>query len=466
MNPGLARPAHADHMSQVRQAVLDRPEIGERRRLDDGDAGLRMIEPVFQGLRAEQMRKRQRDRPHLEDRHVGDRGLGALRQDEGHALAAPDAESRQRVRQAVRRRLDVPERVGGGGARLVLPIEREARAVFRPLPAARARDVVALRDVPTEALIELVVAIDHGPKQFNIGKMPIGALVFDAYGTLFDVHSVVRRCEGLWPGKGAQLSQLWRAKQLEYTWQRSLMKRYAPFSTVTRAALAYGCEALGLELTAERMEALMGEYLMLSLYPDVPHAIEQFAGKKAILTNGSPDMIAPLVAHSGLKFDAVLSVDKLKIYKPAPEVYGLAVKELTIPKEKIGFVSSNCWDALGAKAVGFTVYWINRLGAPVERLGFTPDTTIKSFLDLACNSATAVGCWTWASGPVKRRSRWPSSPNSGFPGRKSPFAPAAHPCGTGSPIARKGFSASTARTSRCTGGLTTDDTMRGIERRA
>src|SRR6266446_416593 len=240
------------------------------------------------------MRQRQRDRPHLEDRHVGDRGLGALRQDEGDALAAPDAERRERVRQAVRRGLDVPERVGGGGARLVLPIQREARAGVRPLTAAWAHDVVALRDVPAEAPIELVVAIDHGPKQFNIGKMPIEALVFDAYGTLFDVHSVVRRCEGLWPGKGAQLSQLWRAKQLEYTWQRSLMKRYAPFSTVTRAALAYACEALGLELTAERIEALMGEYLMLSPYPDVPTAIRQFACRRAILTNGSPDMIEPL----------------------------------------------------------------------------------------------------------------------------------------------------------------------------
>src|SRR5438046_6387731 len=321
MHPGLARPAHADHMSQVRQALLDRPGIGGRRRLADGDAGLRMIEPVFQGLRAEQMRERQRERPHLEDRHVGDRGLGALRQDEGHALAAPDAESRERVRQAVCRRLDVPERVGGGGARLVLPIEREARAVFRPSPAARARDVVALRDLPTEALIELVVAIDHRPKQFNIGKMPIGALVFDAYGTLFDVHSVVRRCEGLWHGKGVQLFQLCPAKQPEYTWQRSLMKRYAPFSTVTRAALAYACEALGLELTAERMEALMGEYLMLSPYPDVPDAIEQFAGKKSILPNGPPDMIEPPVAHSGPKFDARLGADQLNAYKPAPAVY-------------------------------------------------------------------------------------------------------------------------------------------------
>src|SRR5882672_4215875 len=305
MNSGLARASYADHVSQVRQAILDRPEIGERRRLDDGDACLRMVEPVFQGVRAEQMRQRQRDRPHLEDRHVGDRGLGALRQDERDALAALDAESRERVRQAVRRRLDVPERVRGGGARLVLPVKREARAVGRPLPAARARDVVALRHIPAEALIELIVAIDHGPKQFNIGKMQLEALVFDAYGTLFDVHSVARRCEGLWPGKGAQL---WRTKQLEYTWQRSLMKRYAPFSTVTRAALAYACEALGLELTAERMEALMGEYLMLAMYPDVPNAIRQFARKKAILTNGSPDMIEPLVEHSGLKFDAVLSV--------------------------------------------------------------------------------------------------------------------------------------------------------------
>src|SRR5439155_13107180 len=95
------------------------------------------------------------------------------------------------------------------------------------------------------------------------------------------------------------------------------------------------------------MEALMGEYLMLSLYPDVPDAIEQFAGKKAILTNGSPDMIEPLVAHSGLKFDAVLSVDKLKIYKPAPEVYGRAVKDLKILKEKIGIASAKRCGAPG-----------------------------------------------------------------------------------------------------------------------
>ncbi len=205
------------------------------------------------------------------------------------------------------------------------------------------------------------------------------ALVFDAYGTLFDVHSVLQRCEAFFAGKGAQLSQLWRAKQLEYTWQRSLMRRYVPFSTVTREALAWSCEALGLQLTAERMEALMGEYQLLAMYPDVEGAFAGFGGRKlAILSNGSPDMLLPLVESSGLKLDAVLSVDEAKVFKPAPEVYELAVSKLNIAKERIGFVSSNCWDALGARAYGFESYWINRSGAPVDRLGLQPRRVLKS----------------------------------------------------------------------------------------
>jgi 2-haloacid dehalogenase len=211
--------------------------------------------------------------------------------------------------------------------------------------------------------------------------MALEALVFDAYGTLYDVHSVLRRCDSFFTGKGAQLSQLWRAKQLEYTWQRSLMKRYVPFSTVTREALAYACETLGLELTAERMEALMGEYNMLCAYPDVAQSFSRLRGvKKAILSNGSPDMLEPLVAQSGLKLDALISVDELKVYKPAPQVYELAVKKLGT--DKIGFVSSNCWDALGAKSFGFTVYWINRGGAPVDRLGFKPDRIVSGLNEI------------------------------------------------------------------------------------
>jgi 2-haloacid dehalogenase len=214
--------------------------------------------------------------------------------------------------------------------------------------------------------------------QFNIAKMPLEALVFDAYGTLFDVHSVAQRCESFFPGRGAQLSQLWRAKQLEYTWQRSLMRRYLPFSTVTREALAYACEALGLELTAERMEAVMSEYLRLAVYPDVEKNLSRLSVKKAILSNGSPDLLEPLVKNSGLEFDAVLSVDEIKVFKPAAEVYQLAVDRLRIASKNIGFVSSNCWDALGAKSFGFTVYWLNRSGAPVDRLGFQPDRIVKS----------------------------------------------------------------------------------------
>jgi 2-haloacid dehalogenase len=209
--------------------------------------------------------------------------------------------------------------------------------------------------------------------------MALEALVFDAYGTLYDVHSVLQRCESFFAGQGARLSQLWRAKQLEYTWQRSLMQRYAPFSTVTREALAYACETLDLQLTAERMEALMGEYNMLSLFPDVAKTFSRTPKlKKAILSNGSPDMLEPLIAHSGLELDALISVDELEVYKPSPRVYELGVSRLNIAKEKIAFVSSNCWDALGAKSFGFTVYWINRAGAPVDRMGLAPDRTVRT----------------------------------------------------------------------------------------
>lgn len=213
------------------------------------------------------------------------------------------------------------------------------------------------------------------------------ALAFDAYGTLFDVHSVQQRCEAYWSGKGAQLSQLWRAKQLEYTWQRSLMRRYAPFTQVTREALGYACEALGLGLDESKAAALMDEYLHLALYADVPGALAQLkdGGRKlSILTNGSPDMIEPLVRNCGLEaiFDAVLSVHQARTFKPAPEIYQLAVDRLGVPATQIAFVSSNCWDAIGAKSFGFKVYWINRAGAPVDRMGFQPDALLKGLGDL------------------------------------------------------------------------------------
>lgn len=213
--------------------------------------------------------------------------------------------------------------------------------------------------------------------------MAIDVLLFDAYGTLWDVHSVMKRCDACWPGKGMAVSQVWRAKQLEATWLRSLMGRYVPFSTVTREALGFACESLHLSLQADHESELMAEYLKLATFPDVADALmKKLAPRTGILSNGSPDMLQPLVLHSGLKFDAVLSVDEVKVFKPAPQVYQLAVERFGVPKERIGFVTSNFWDAAGAKSFGFTVYWINRGGAPAERLGFQPDRVLKSLAAL------------------------------------------------------------------------------------
>jgi len=213
------------------------------------------------------------------------------------------------------------------------------------------------------------------------------ALVFDAYGTLFDVHSLIELCEQIWPGKGSALSQLWRAKQLEYTWQRSLMRRYEDFARITEAGLRYACAALGLQLDEERCRALMGAYLKLSTFPEVRGALAALKASKlklAILSNGSAAMLRPLVANAGLRslMGIVISVDQKKIYKPAPAVYRLATQRLQVPKTAIGFVSSNCWDACGAKSFGFRTFWINRGGAPVDELGAAPDHVIKSLDEL------------------------------------------------------------------------------------
>ena len=213
--------------------------------------------------------------------------------------------------------------------------------------------------------------------------MAIDVLLFDAYGTLWDVHSLMKRCESCWPGKGMQVSHVWRAKQLEATWLRSLMGRYVPFSTVTREALAFACETLQISLQPDHETELMAAYRQLTPFPDVADAMmRKSAPKTGILSNGSPDMLEPLVRHSGLRFDAVLSVDAVKIFKPAPQAYRLAVEKFGVPKERIGFVSSNFWDAAGAKSFGFHVFWINRGGVVGERLGFQPDRVLRSLGEL------------------------------------------------------------------------------------
>src|SRR3974390_585275 len=165
----------------------------------------------------------------------------------------------------------------------------------------------------------------------------IRALVFDAYGTLFDVRSVGVLCEEFWPGKGAQLTQLWRAKQLEYSWLRSLMRRYEGFEQVTTAALGYAAAALGLALTDESRRRLLRTYRELAIFDDVPEALRALKISRlrlAILSHGSPAILLPLVAHAclGGLIGTVLSVDPTKTYKPSPVVYRLAVERLHLPK--------------------------------------------------------------------------------------------------------------------------------------
>jgi 2-haloacid dehalogenase len=211
------------------------------------------------------------------------------------------------------------------------------------------------------------------------------ALVFDAYGTLFDVHSVTATAESLWPGKGAALSQLWRTKQLEYTWLRSLMGRYEDFGHVTESALRYACAALKLPLDDAQRARLLAAYLHLTTFPEVAEALGRLRGiRLAILSNGSPAMLEPVVFNAGLHglITDVLSVDAVKMFKPDPRVYRLAVDRLGVPAKAIGFVSSNCWDAIGARSFGFRTFWVNRAGAPVDALGFAPDHELGSLGEL------------------------------------------------------------------------------------
>ncbi|HMK13678.1 MAG TPA: haloacid dehalogenase type II [Burkholderiales bacterium] len=213
----------------------------------------------------------------------------------------------------------------------------------------------------------------------------IKALVFDAYGTLFDVHSVIALCEELFPGRGAQLSQNWRAKQLEYTWLKSLMERYQDFEKVTEAALKFACKSLKLDCPPQMRQRLMQAYLVLKPYPEVKEALDSLSHcKLAILSNGSPRMLKAMVKNNGLgkAFDAIISVDEVKIFKPSPRVYALASKKLKVKKNEIGFVSSNFWDICGANSFGLRTFWINRGGNPADELGHSPEATLTKLTDL------------------------------------------------------------------------------------
>jgi 2-haloacid dehalogenase len=214
----------------------------------------------------------------------------------------------------------------------------------------------------------------------------VQACVFDAYGTLFDFASAAKGCRDMLGDGVDRLTALWRDKQLQYTWLRALQGRHADFWQVTGDALDFAMETLAIDKPGLR-DRLMGLYLTLDAFPEVPDVLERLKKadlRTAILSNGSPKMLEAVVRASGLNtlLDAVLSVEEVGVYKPHPKVYQLAVDRLGIRAGAIAFQSSNAWDAYAASAFGMQVVWCNRYGQRPERLPGAPDRTVRSLVEL------------------------------------------------------------------------------------
>jgi len=207
------------------------------------------------------------------------------------------------------------------------------------------------------------------------------AFLFDAYGTLFDVHSVVLRAGTGLTGDLQALSRLWRQKQLEFTWLRALMDRYQDFWHITEAALRTALAQLQMDASEAQIRQLLDAYLAPVAFPDAIIALDALCDDPlAILSNGTPKMLEAAVRNNALEsyFSSVISADQVKTYKPSPKVYELGPQALDLPAEEILFVSSNAWDAAGAKAFGYSVCWCNRSGQAMDDLGFEPDLMVTS----------------------------------------------------------------------------------------
>jgi 2-haloacid dehalogenase len=217
-------------------------------------------------------------------------------------------------------------------------------------------------------------------------KIAVSACVFDAYGTLFDFASAAAGCRDVLGDKADALTVLWRDKQVQYSWLRTMQGRHADFWQVTGDALDFSLETLGLANPTLR-ERLMGLYRTLSCFPEVPDVLRQLkqAGfVTAILSNGSPSMLADAVGNAALSelLDHVLSVEEVGVFKTHPKVYRLAVERLGVAAERISFQSSNAWDAHAASAFGMRVVWCNRYGQRRERLPGAPDREIRTLAEL------------------------------------------------------------------------------------
>ena len=213
------------------------------------------------------------------------------------------------------------------------------------------------------------------------------AVLFDAYGTLFDVYSVGLLAEQLFPGFGERLSVLWRDKQIDYSRLASMSQRYRPFWDITRAGLRFAALRLGLPLNAAGEDRLMNQYRQLKPFPEnreVLVELKRRGVRAGILSNGDPDMLAAAVGSAGFAelLNPVLSVHDTRKFKTDPATYALGTAALNLPAAQILFVSSNGWDAIGATWFGYTSLWVNRAGLPLEQLGTEPTRTGSSLRDV------------------------------------------------------------------------------------
>ena len=217
--------------------------------------------------------------------------------------------------------------------------------------------------------------------------VPPKAVLFDVYGTLLDVYSVGLRAEQMFPGAGERLARAWRDRQIEYSRLVSMSGRYRPFWQLTRDALQVSAAALRLPLDDAGADSLMNEYRHLSAFPEnrgVLQALVERGIRAGVLSNGDPDMLDVTLRSAGLTdlLDPILSVHATRRYKTDPAAYAIGPAALGLPASEILFVSSNCWDAVGATWHGFTTLWINRADAPMERLGVEPTRVGRSLRDV------------------------------------------------------------------------------------
>ena len=205
------------------------------------------------------------------------------------------------------------------------------------------------------------------------------ALVFDAYGTLFDVASVKTTLAQVFPDKAVDISKLWRQKQLEYTWLRALIGNYCDFERITRESLDYALAYFGLKLDEVERQGLSAAYLQLNPHHEVMECLDALSlCQRAILSNGTPHMLRSVVTSAGLtsQLDAIMSVDAVKTFKPHPRAYRLATEYFGVEAGEIAYVTSNAWDAAGAKSFGFFTCWVDRVGDVDEELGVVPDLKV------------------------------------------------------------------------------------------